>query len=163
MKRIRRSCMKYRMLRNDETDLLKDFLYEAIFLPEGTPPVERSILELPELSVYYENFGSGTADCCIVAENGKEAAGAVWTRIMNDYGHIDDKTPSLAISLKKEYRRQGTGTALMQKMKELLKEKGYAKVSLSVQKANYAVRMYEKLGFYTVSENDEELIMVCEL
>lgn len=29
---------------------------------------------------------------------------------MNDYKHIDDETPSLTISLYKEYRRQGIGT-----------------------------------------------------
>ncbi len=28
---------------------------------------------------------------------------------------------------------------------------------------NYAVRMYEKVGFKTVGENEEEYIMVCEL
>ena len=33
----------------------------------------------------------------------------------------------------------------------------------AVQKANYAVRMYENVGFKTVDENDEEYIMVCEL
>ena len=44
-----------------------------------------------------------------------------------------------------------------------LKEKGYKQASLAVQKANYAVRMYEKVGFRTIDENDEEYIMVCEL
>ena len=44
-----------------------------------------------------------------------------------------------------------------------LKEKGYKKASLAVQKANYAVRMYEKVGFKTVGENAEEYIMVCGL
>ena len=39
----------------------------------------------------------------------------------------------------------------------------YEKVSLSVQKENYAVKMYKKLGFETVSETDEEFIMVCNL
>ena len=42
-------------------------------------------------------------------------------------------------------------------------KKGYERASLAVQKANYAVRMYEKVGFRTVDENDEEFIMVCEL
>ena len=65
---------------------------------------------------------------------------------MNDYGHIDDETPSLAISLYKEYRGQGIGTILMKKMLELLREQGYRQVSLAVQKANYAVRMYEMSG-----------------
>ena len=48
-------------------------------------------------------------------------------------------------------------------MLNLLKEKGYKQASLAVQKANYAVRMYEKVGFRTVDENDEEFIMVCDL
>lgn len=48
-------------------------------------------------------------------------------------------------------------------MLALLKKRGYERASLAVQKANYAVRMYEKVGFRTVDENDEEFIMVCEL
>ena len=46
---------------------------------------------------------------------------------------------------------------------ELLKWQGFEKASLVVQKANYAVKMYENVGFKTVDENDEEYIMVCEL
>ena len=39
----------------------------------------------------------------------------------------------------------------------------HKKASLAVQKANYAVKMYEKVGFEVVDENDEEFIMVCNL
>ena len=224
-----------RKLRADETDLLKDFLYEAIFIPEGVEPPARDIVERPELRLYYEEFGSGPADHCLVAEvigresdargreaeaesresdirgheavagsreaaadsgetdsrgneansRGREAAageskvqvigreadardpkphviGAVWTRLMNDYGHVDDDTPSFAISLYKEYRGRGIGTRLLKEMLALLKEEGHKQASLAVQKANYAVRMYEKAGFKIIDENDEEYIMVCE-
>lgn len=82
---------------------------------------------------------------------------------MDDYGHVDEETPSFAISLYKEYRGQGIGTRLMKDMLALLKEKGFKRASLAVQKANYAVRMYEKVGFKTVDENEEEFIMVCDL
>ena len=155
--------MELRELRYNETELLKDFLYEAIFIPEGVDPPPREIIEQPELKLYYEGFGTGRADYCIVADDGGNVIGAVWTRIMNDYGHVDDETPSLAISLYKAYRGQGIGTQLMEMILALLKEKGYERVSLAVQKANYAVRMYEKAGFKTVDENDEEFIMVCDL
>ena len=155
--------MKIRQLRDDEVELLKAFLYEAIFVPEGAAPPDRSIIEQPELSLYYEDFGSGPADHCLVAEVDAKVVGAVWTRIMNDYGHVDDDTPSFAISLYKEYRGQGIGTAMMRKMLALLKAQGYKRASLAVQKANYAVRMYEAVGFKTVDENSEEYIMVCEL
>ena len=155
--------MHIRTLREKEKELLKDFLYEAIFIPEGVEAPDRDIIEKPELRIYYEDFGKDTADHCLVAEDEGKVVGAVWTRIINDYGHIDDKTPSFAISLYREYRGRGIGTKLMQEMLNLLKEKGYKRASLAVQKANYAVRMYKKVGFEIVDENEEEYIMVCSL
>ncbi|SCY42746.1 Ribosomal protein S18 acetylase RimI [Lachnospiraceae bacterium XPB1003] len=155
--------MRLRKLREEEIELLKDFLYEAIFIPEGVEPPDREIIELSELKIYYEGFGTGKADHCIVAEDDDKVVGAVWTRIMNDYGHVDDETPSFAISLFKTYRGRGIGTEMMKEMLHVLKDHGYRRASLAVQKANYAVRMYEKVGFKTVDENEEEYIMVCEL
>ena len=52
---------------------------------------------------------------------------------------------------------------MMREMLEQLKAQGYKRVSLSVQKANYAVKMYKKLGFVIVDEKEEEYLMVCEL
>ena len=160
--------MRIRELKNEESDVLKDFTYEAIFIPEGVEPPDRSIVELPELKVYYEDFGKGKDDCCLVAEDDStegagEIAGAVWTRVMDDYGHVDDDTPSLAISLYENHRGKGIGTQLLNDMLCTLKEKGYKRVSLSVQKENYAVRMYQHAGFNILDENEEEYIMVCEL
>ena len=57
------------------------------------------------------------------------------------------ETPSLAISLYKEYRGFGIGTALMEEILARLNEYGYKRVFLSVQKANYAVKLYQKVGF----------------
>ena len=155
--------MTFRALKSSENDLLKVFLYEAIYVPEGIKAPDRSIIELPELALYYEGFGNGRADHCIIADDNGHVAGAVWTRIMEDYGHIDDETPSLAISVLKEYRDKGIGTRLLQEMLILLKEQGYKRVSLSVQKTNYAVGMYRRAGFTTVDEKSDEYIMVCEL
>lgn len=152
-----------RKLSVGEIGLLKDFLYEAIFIPEGVEPPPRDIVEQPELRIYYEYFGRGAADHCLVAEADGHVVGAVWTRIMDDYGHVDDETPSFAISLIPEYRGKGIGTRLMRNMLNLLKEQGFKQASLAVQKANYAVRMYKKVGFEIIDENDEEYIMVCTL
>ena len=100
---------------------------------------------------------------CLVAQVEAEIVGAVWVRIMNDYGHIDNDTPSFAISLLKEYRNYGIGTELMTQMLRKLKAHGYKQASLAVQKMNYAVRMYKKVGFEIVDENEEEYIMICKL
>lgn len=152
-----------RPIRPDETSLLRDFLYEAIYIPEGVEPPSKEVIDLPELKIYFDNFGKGRADYCLVAEYDGRVVGAVWSRIMNDYGHIDDNTPSLSISLYKEYRNKGIGTILMKEIIKLLGNKGYDCVSLSVQKANYAAGMYMKLGFKIVRETDEEFVMVKEL
>ena len=151
-----------RKIRENEYPILSDFLYEAIFIPEGMDKPPKSIIEQPELQIYIEDFGKKD-DWCLVAEIKEKIVGAVWVRIMDDYGHIDDETPSFAISLYEEYRNLGIGTALMEAMLQFLREKGYKQTSLSVQKVNYAVCMYQKAGFEIIDENEEEYIMVCRL
>ena len=152
-----------RELKQDENKVLDIFLYEAIFIPEGVSAPSKDIINQPDLQVYVKDFGKNKGDLCLVAQVSDKIVGAVWVRIMNDYGHIDNETPSFAISLLKKYRNYGIGTELMKQMLTKLKLEGYKQVSLSVQKMNYAVRMYRKIGFEIVDENDEEYIMICKL
>lgn len=152
-----------REIKETEYTLLDDFLYEAIFIPDGVQPPEKTIIHLPELQVYVAGFGKEKDDICFLADVNGKVVGAVWVRVMNDYGHIGDGIPSFAISLYKEYRGHGIGTALMKRMLWELKQRGYEKTSLSVQKANYAVQMYLNVGFVVVDEQEEEYIMVCDL
>ncbi|MBR6581112.1 MAG: GNAT family N-acetyltransferase [Ruminococcus sp.] len=152
-----------RKIRENEYYLLEDFIYEAIFIPEGVEPPPREIVNQPDIQVYIRGFGTEKDDICFVAEVENKVVGAVWVRDMEDYGHIADGVPSFAISLYKEYRNCGIGTEMMKTMLAELKNRGYARTSLAVQKANYAVRMYIKVGFVTIDENDEEYIMVCDL
>jgi ribosomal protein S18 acetylase RimI-like enzyme len=152
-----------RQIKETEYAVLDNFLYEAIFLPEGVTPPPKEIIEQPELQVYVKDFGQLPDDHCLVAEADGKVIGAVWVRIMDDYGHVDEHTPSFAISLYPEYRGLGIGTALMRHMLLRLKSCGYRQASLAVQKANYAVKMYRKVGFVIVDENEEEYIMTVDL
>lgn len=157
--------MRYtiRDMRPAESPLLEDFLYEAIFLPEGTAPPPKSILNEEALRVYIREFGSQPGDVCLMAEAGGQAVGAVWARIMDDYGHVDDETPSLAISLYPAYRGRGIGTNLLEHMLTRLRQGGYKQVSLSVQKANPAANLYRRMGFEIFRGTEEEWIMVRRL
>ena len=157
--------MKYgiREMKANEYSLLDEFLYNAIFIPQGVTPPPKSIIENDELQVYVKDFGKQNDDIALVTEVDGKIVGAVWARIMNDYGHIDNETPSLAISLYKDFRGYGIGTELMRNMLALLKQRGYKRTSLAVQKANYAVKLYEKVGFTVFDENTEEYIMICDL
>ena len=149
-----------REMRNEEYCLLDNFLYEAIYIPAGTAAPPKSVITCPELQIYIADFGNSKQDKALIAEVDGNIVGAIWARIMNDYGHIDDETPSLAIAVYKDYRGKGIGKELLSFLLSCMKEKGYKQVSLSVQKQNPAVRLYKKTGFITVKETDEEYIMV---
>ena len=155
-----------REIKPTEITLLADFLYEAIFQPDQQNRVPRNVIEQPELQVYIENFGRPD-DHCLVAECENKIIGAVWTRIIagkvRGFGNVDDKTPEFAISLYPEYRNCGIGTALMKGMLQHLKEKGYQQASLAVQKENYALKMYQAVGFVVIDELDQEYLMICQL
>ena len=49
--------------------LLKDFLYEAIYIPEGVEPPAREIIEQPELKIYFESFGNNRVEDCVITVN----------------------------------------------------------------------------------------------
>ena len=152
-----------RKLDISEASLLKEFTYMAIYVPHGVKMPPKSIVEQPALKIYYQDFGTEKGDICLVAESDNKIVGAVWTRIVNDFAHIDDNTPSLAIAVAKESRGKGIGTRLLNDMLTVLKVEGFLSVSLSVQKENYAVKMYEKAGFDVVQNNGEELVMLKKL
>lgn len=152
-----------REMRKEEYCLLSNFLYEAIYIPDGVEPPPKSIINSPELQEYIFEFGKRKHDKALVAETQGKIVGAIWVRIMNDYGHIDNDTPSLAMSVSKEYRGLGIGSSLLKELLSALKSVGYSKISLSVQKANFAVKMYKQAGFTVVDENSEEYIMVVNL
>ena len=100
-----------RALKPEEILLLEEFLYQAIFIPQGLAPLPRIILKEPELEMYIKDF-----------------------------------------------RQQ-----LMTAMLDLLKSKGYPSVSLSVSKDNPAVDFYQRLGFVSVEEREDDYLMLCRL
>jgi ribosomal protein S18 acetylase RimI-like enzyme len=138
--------LKIRQICPQEYPLLEDFLYHAIYLPPDAEPVSRDIIFDPEIYIYVKDFG-GKDDCGVVAEMDGKIVGSAWTRIIPAYGHIDNQTPELAISVLPEWRGKEIGTQLMTYLFARLRERGYAKTSLSVQKDNSAVRFYLRLGY----------------
>ena len=115
-----------RTLYPSEYSLLEEFLYQAIFVPKGQQPPPRSVLQSPALRVYVDGFGQSPHDRAFAAVAEGRVAGAVWVRIMDDYGHVDSETPSFALSLLPEFRGQGLGTALLHAMLDQLRQAGYA-------------------------------------
>ena len=155
-------AMKIKELEKSDYHILEEFIYWAIFVPPNSEPPKRDIIYNPDVFIYIENFGQDN-DCSVVAEVDAKAIGVAWTRIIPAYGHVDDETPELAISVLPEYRNQGVGLKLMEKLFELLTQRGYKQTSLAVQKENPAVNFYLRLGYDIISESSEEYLMVKKL
>lgn len=142
----------------EEFPMLEDFLYEAIFVPKGFEgEIPRSVVfDDPKCRAAFEDFGTLPDDRAVVAVIGDKVVGACWVRTTDEYGHIDDETPSFSISLFAPYRGRGIGNAMMRQLLDELRGAGYPRASLSVQKENPAVRLYERLGFRIVGNGFDE-------
>lgn len=101
-----------RPLKSEEVPLLEEFLYQAIFIPQGLAPLSRSILKEPDLEMYIKDFGQQPDDWALAAEVDGLLVGVVWVRIMKDCGYYDDQTPSLSISFLPDFKRARTRRAV---------------------------------------------------
>lgn len=159
--------MNIRPIETSEHHLMEDFLYLAVHQPDPNNLIPRSVIDVPEIRNYISEFGTKSADFCLIAENNQEILGMVWVRILAEeikgYGFVDAQTPEFAIAVKEGYRGQGIGEKLMQSMFKLLKNQGYEQCSLSVQKTNKAFNLYQRLGFETIDKNSEDYIMLKQL
>jgi len=141
---------------------LRNMLYEAIFVPERQKAFSKSIINLPELSRYFEEWGR-PGDFGIVAINNGRRVGAVWCRQFEvnskGFGFVDGHTPELTIALKRKYRDRGIGTGLMREMLAFAREKGYKAISLSVDTRNRATDLYIREGFEIVERQEYSMTM----
>lgn len=142
-----------------EVNLLEDFLYEAIFVPEGTAPPPRDVVRGGALLPYIEGFGERPGDLALCAEVDGAVVGMAWCRFMRGYGFVREDAPELAVSVLPPWRGRGVGTALLRALATRCELLGYSGLSLSVQRANPACKLYKRLGFTEVAGNNDEAAM----
>lgn len=160
--------IQHRFYTSNDFPVLERFLYEAIHQSDDAELLPFDIVKTPELNYYIKDFGQQKGDLCIFAVLDETIIGAAWLRIWNGdkkgYGYIDAETPELSIAVLKEYRNLGVGKRLMSNIIDLSFYQGKLfckQLSLSVQKDNHqAVKMYKKIGFEVVKENEHDYIML---
>lgn len=75
-----------------------------------------------------------------------------------DWGYI------YGLTVHQNYRKQGIATALMNRVEELVKKKGYHKIRLDVEKDRlFQYEWYKRLGYETWAEDDELYFMEKEI
>jgi len=157
----------YRPARREDEPVLRDMLYQAIFVPVGEAPPPRDLVFRPELARYVQGWGQ-PGDLGVIAFDSETGipTGAAWLRLFSDqapgYGYVDERTPELSIAVVPEQRSRGIGSELLARL--LAAAQGqYTAISLSVSTANPAYRLYRRFGFEQVAKSGESLTMVKKL
>jgi ribosomal protein S18 acetylase RimI-like enzyme len=141
----------------DDQPFITDMLYEALYVPPGAAPFDRAIIHDVGLAEIHQRFGTQAGDVGRVAvDRAGNPVGAAWVRQLRGYGFVDDDTPELSIAVVEPHRGRGVGSALMASLLDAV-----PRVSLSVDRRNPALRLYERLGFRVVrADGDHTLVML---
>ena len=144
-------------------------LYEAAHWRPGEPrPPKEEALSEPKLARYLQDWGRpGDTAILAVDLDGGGRLGAAWYRLMTSeepgYGYVDSDTPEVALAVVPDHRGRGLGGALLRELRDAARSQGYSALSLSVEKGNPALGLYERNGFVKLFETEEAWTMRAEL
>jgi GNAT superfamily N-acetyltransferase len=147
----------------DDEPLLREMLYLALFVPPGSSPLPKEVVETPELARYVRRWGR-EHDLGAVALHPTPGGsiGAAWLRLWapddRGYGYCDAETPELSMAVLPAYRGRGVGSRLLDYLLRAADERHRA-ISLSVSADNPAQRLYRRFGFVVVGECGTSLTM----
>nr|WP_086861983.1 GNAT family N-acetyltransferase [Amycolatopsis lexingtonensis] len=118
--------------------------------PRWRPKSRRRVLAAPDTAHYIAGWPRET-DLGVVAEADTERVGAAWLRFFPPgelgYGFVAADVPELTIGVAAAWRGRGVGRALLHAVEARAKEAGIARISLSVERENFAQRLYLAVGY----------------
>ena len=151
----------------DDAAYIRWALYEALaWNPERELPPAEATLEHPEAARYHHGWGR-PGDLGVIARVGDTVVGVAYCRLFTEadhgHGYVDDRTPEVAIAVRDGWRGTGLGRRLLQDLAATARQHGFLRLSLSVDVHNPARRLYERLGYRTLSDDDSGVRMLVEL
>ena len=158
----------YRPATSDDLALVKKTLYTALaWNPDDPIPPMDVVVEHPKIAVYHEGWMRDGDDGVIAETSDGTFVGMAFCRLFPDgedaQGFVDPDTPELAVGVETEYRGLGVGRTLLQHLHASRLAAGVARMSLSVDADNRAVRLYESLGYNQVQGHGDGIVMAKEL
>lgn len=150
---------------------LREMLFEAAAVSDRVREMgKEQALALPFLAHILENFGrQGDFGFVAESENG-HLIGAIWARLFpveaQGYGFVSAEIPELAVAVAPGFRGQGAGTRLLEELIKEARRLKFPALSLSVDRRNPALKLYERLGFADAGiskESDSSVTMILYL
>ena len=141
-----------RLVTPDDEPFLWDMGWEATAVDDGMRALGREqAFSRPEVRKYLAGWGRPGDAGVVAVDAAGNRLGAAWYRLFPahdpGYGFVAADIPELAIGVAAAARGQGVGGALLDALLALARDQGWRAVSLSVDRANPARRLYERKGF----------------
>jgi GNAT superfamily N-acetyltransferase len=135
----------------EDREFLAAMLVEAVnWSPEWKPKSRRRVLSDIRTAHYIAGWPRDT-DLGVIAEAGSQPAGAAWVRFFPaddpGYGFVSPDVPELTIAVAARWRGRGIGRALLRAIAVLAEEAGIRRISLSVERKNFARSLYLSEGY----------------
>lgn len=147
---------------------MADMLVEAAnWSPEWKKKSRSRVLSAPGTAHYIAGWPRDT-DVGVIAEAGGERIGAAWLRFFPaadpGYGFVAADVPELTIGVVAHWRGRGVGRALLRAISGQARLAGIGRISLSVERKNFAQKLYLSEGYRIVdSSGADSDTMVKEL
>lgn len=146
---------------------LGDMVVEAANWRPGGGRPKHQVIAGSEHSRYVSGW-MRPSDAGFVAEDAHgEAIGAAWYRMLPrtdpGFGYIGTGVPELIIGVRPIWRAHGVGRALLQRLCDHARAQGYGRISLSVERGNFASTLYRSEGFAVVEAGHGRDTMVKRL
>ncbi len=144
--------------RGDAIDVpfLRDMLHHAYYWRENDPLASEPVAR------YVVNFGR-RGDSAVVAIEDHRRVGAAWYRLFTadepGFAFVDEGTPEATIAVVPSMRGRGIGSQLLTGLLDRAREEGFSALSLSVEKANPSIKLYERYGFEPIREEGDTVVM----
>jgi GNAT superfamily N-acetyltransferase len=144
----------------DDAGFLADMLVEAVnWSPEWKRKSRRRVLAAPNTAHYVAGWPRD-GDLGVVAEAAGERIGAAWLRFFAaddpGYGFVAADVPELTLGVAAHWRGRGVGRALLRAAEARAVEAGIGRISLSVERKNFAQRLYLAEGYEVVAEGSPD-------
>lgn len=113
------------------------------------PRVE--VLASPEYSRYLAGWMRPGDAGFVALDDNEEPIGAAWYRMFPrgeaGFGYVATGVPELIIGVRSIWRAQGVGRTLLRELSDHARGEGFGRLSLSVERGNFAATLYRSEGF----------------
>lgn len=130
---------------------LADMVVEAANWRQGGIRPRHDIIAHPDHGRYLAGWMRPSDAGFVAVDGNDQAVGAAWYRMLPrddpGFGYVGTGVPELIIGVRPIWRAHGVGRALLQQLCEHARDRGFARISLSVERGNFASMLYRSEGF----------------